>query len=167
MTYKKEFDIASKSFDFAKDLKYGQAGEGSIVSFYESVIQGSAEIKTDRYRNGRMDVETNQNPKNKVNELGQKIWDLSGINVTTAQWWIYIYCLNQSIVVVSVERLKKYLHKNPKEFVEVVTQIKGESKAHLESFLKKVETGGGEGVMLVKPNTKYIGKRSRRPVIFM
>lgn len=118
MTYKKEFDIASKSFDFAKDLKYGQAGEGSIVSFYESVIQGSAEIKTDRYRNGRMVVETNQNPKNKVNELGQKIWDLSGINVTTAQWWIYIYCLNQSIVVVSVERLKKYLRAHRDRFNE-------------------------------------------------
>lgn len=118
MPYKKEFDIASKSFDFAKDLKYGQAGEGSIVSFYESVIQGSAEIKTDRYRNGRMVVETNQNPKNKVNELGQKIWDLSGINVTTAQWWIYIYCLNQSIVVVSVERLKKYLRAHRDRFNE-------------------------------------------------
>lgn len=118
MSYKKEFDIASKSFDFAKDLKYGQAGEGSIVGFYESVIQGSAEIKTDRYRNGRMVVETNQNPKNKINELGQKIWDLSGINVTTAQWWIYIYCLNQSIVVVSVERLKKYLRAHRDRFNE-------------------------------------------------
>ena len=118
MSYKKEFDIASKSFDFAKDLEYGQTGEESILNFYNSVIQGSAEIKTDRYRNGRMVVETNQNPKNKVDELGQRIWDLSGINVTTAKWWIYIYCLNHSIVVVSVERLKKYLRSHKDKFNE-------------------------------------------------
>lgn len=118
MVYKKEFDIAANSFDFQKDLEFGEKGESFISDFYQSVIQGSAEIKTDRYRNGRMVIETNQNPKRQTDINGQKIWELSGINVTTAQWWIYVYCLHQSTVVVSVERLKRFLRLNRELFNE-------------------------------------------------
>lgn len=118
MVYKKEYDINSKSFDFASDLAFGEAGENFVKEFYRSVIQGSAEIKTDRYRNGRMVIETNQNPQNVVDASGVRIWKLSGINVTTAQWWIYIYTLEQSMVIISVERLKKYLRLNRETFNE-------------------------------------------------
>jgi hypothetical protein len=112
MAYRKEFDIDKKSFDFASDLAFGHLGEDFIKQFYHSVIQGSAEIKTDRYRNGRMVVETNQNPQNAVDDKGARIWKLSGINVTTAQWWIYVYSIEHSMVIVSVERLKTYLKSN-------------------------------------------------------
>jgi hypothetical protein len=116
MAYKKEFDIDNNSFNFASDLAFGESGEDFVKKFYHSVIQGSAEIKTDRYRNGRMVVETNQNPQNAVDEKGAQIWKLSGINVTTAQWWIYVYAIEQSMVVISVERLKKYLRLNRETF---------------------------------------------------
>ena len=116
MAYKKEFDIDKKSFDFASDLAFGESGENFVKEFYRSVIQGSAEIKTDRYRNGRMVIETNQNPQNAVDEKGVRIWKLSGINVTTAQWWVYVYAMEQSMVIISVERLKKYLRLNRETF---------------------------------------------------
>lgn len=118
MGYRSEFDIPEKSFDFASDLKFGQMGEKFVDDFYNSVIQGSAEIKTDRYRNGRMVVETNQNPRNLTDDLGNRIWKPSGINVTKAKWWIYVYCLHHSITVVSVERLKNYLRTNKDLFNE-------------------------------------------------
>lgn len=118
MAYKKEFDIDEKSFDFASDLAFGEAGESFVKEFYRSVIQGSAEIKTDRYRNGRMVIETNQNPQNAVDEKGIRVWKLSGINVTTAQWWIYVYAIEQSMAIVSVQRLKKYLKSNRELFNE-------------------------------------------------
>jgi hypothetical protein len=116
MTYNKHFDIPEKSFDFANDLAFGHSGESFVKTFYNSVIQGSAEVKTDRYRNGRMVVETNQNPRRKTDVFGHPVWDLSGINVTTATWWIYVYSLNSSMIVVSVERLKNYLRMNKETF---------------------------------------------------
>lgn len=118
MTYNKEFDIDKKSFDFASDLAFGHDGEDFVKGFYNSVIQGSAEIKTDRYRNGRMVVETNQNPRREKDKFGSAIWQLSGINVTKADWWIYVYSLEQSFVVVSVARLKRFLRAHKDLFNE-------------------------------------------------
>lgn len=118
MTYRKEFDIPQNSFNFAEDLKFGHLGEKFITDFYTAVIQGSAEVKTDRYRNGRMVVETNQNPKGRLNAEGERVWVVSGINVTTAKWWIYVYSLNKSMIIVSVERLKNYLRQNRDRFNE-------------------------------------------------
>lgn len=118
MTYRKEFDIPQNSFNFQDDLKFGHLGEKFVTDFYNHVIQGSAEIKTDRYRNGRMAIETNQNPRRETDVFGYPVWKLSGINVTTATWWIYIYCLHQSLVVVSVARMKNYLRKNRHLFNE-------------------------------------------------
>jgi len=112
MNYNKEFDIPSNSFDFAKDLSFGHSGENFITEFYKSVIQGCAEVKTDRYRNGRMAVETQQNPKRKTDIFGHPIWENSGINVTKATWWIYTYSLGEAFIIVSVERLKRYIRHN-------------------------------------------------------
>lgn len=112
MTYNKEFDIPEGSFNFAKDLEFGHSGEEFVKRFYESVIQGAAEIKTDRYRNGRMVIETEQNPRRRVDEHGVPIWQLSGINVTTAAWWIYVYSLNEAMTIISVPRLKRFLRAN-------------------------------------------------------
>jgi hypothetical protein len=127
MTYNKHFDIAPNSFDFSADLGFGHMGEGFVKEFYHAVIQGSAEVKTDRYRNGRMVVETNQNPRRKTDVFGHPIWELSGINVTTAIWWIYIYSLNSSMIVVSVYRLKQYLRMNKELFNETTKRTFAES----------------------------------------
>lgn len=118
MTYNKEFDIDKKSFDFASDLAFGHSGENFVKQFYHSVIQGSAEVKTDRYRNGRMAVETQQNPRRKTDVFGYPIWQDSGINVTKAQWWVYTYSLGEAFVIVSVPRLKRYLRNNKEMFNE-------------------------------------------------
>ena len=84
-----QFDIPGREFNFKKDLAYGQDGEMLIDGFMEALSGGSVEVKSDRYRNGRMVVETEQNPKGAVDGDGNKIWVKSGINVTTAKWWVY------------------------------------------------------------------------------
>ena len=91
-------------FDFKVDLAYGKAGEAELVEFFNAVQGSSVEVKSDRYRNGRMAVETQQKP------AGSE-WKQSGINVTQAQWWAYRFGPG-SFVLVSVPRLKKYLRLN-------------------------------------------------------
>jgi hypothetical protein len=107
--YNKEFDIPAKAFDFKKDLEFGHLGEDMVRAFYEKVIQGKAEVKTDRYRNGRMVVETQQNPRRQTLSDGSPMWVHSGINVTTADWWVYVFAIDQSMVIISVPRLRRYL----------------------------------------------------------
>jgi hypothetical protein len=51
-----------------------------------------------------MVVETNQNPRNEG-------WKKSGINVTEATWWVYIFS-DDAFVVVGVNRLKNFLRRN-------------------------------------------------------
>ena len=125
--YNKDFDIGKNSFNFSDDLAFGHIGEDSVRKFYASVIQGASEIKTDRYRNGRMVVETQQNPRRKRDENDLPIWENSGINVTKADWWIYIYSLGQGFVIVSVQRLKKFLRSHPERFNESTKMLLGAS----------------------------------------
>lgn len=113
-----EFDIPGRQFDFKKDLAFGEGGESMVNGFLESLSGGSFEVKTDRYRNGRMVVETNQNPRGIKDENGNRIWNPSGINITTAKWWVYIYATDGSFVIISVDRLKRYLRKNHYKFNE-------------------------------------------------
>ena len=91
-------------FDFKIDLAYGRAGEAELVEFFNAVQGSNVEVKSDRYRNGRMAVETQQKPAGGV-------WKDSGINVTQAQWWAYRFAPG-AFVLVSVPRLKKYLRMN-------------------------------------------------------
>lgn len=114
----KYFDIPGRKFDFARDLEYGLKGEELIREFLDTLSSGDFEIKSDRYRNGRMVIETNQNPKGATDAMGNKLWMLSGINITTAKWWVYIYAPEGAFIVISVERLKRYLRANPKRFNE-------------------------------------------------
>lgn len=114
----KEYDIKGNPFNFGLDLAYGEKGEGEIRSFLEAVVSGDIEVKTDRYRNGRMVVETQQNPRGAVDSDGNKIWVQSGINVTTAKWWVYIFTLDGSFVVIATDRLKRFLKINNHKFNE-------------------------------------------------
>ena len=98
---------AERRYNFADDLKFGKKGEELTRNFLQSIADGSFEVKTDRYRNGRMVVETEQNPR----KTG---WKPSGINVTEASWWVYIYCLDGAMLAVSVDRLKRYISRLPK-----------------------------------------------------
>ena len=91
-------------FDFKTDLQYGNEGEQNLINFFEAVNRGRVEVKADRYRNGRMAVETDQKPAGAD-------WKPSGINVTEAEWWAYRLAPD-SFVFVSVKRLKNYLRHN-------------------------------------------------------
>lgn len=108
----REFDLPQRTFDFKSDLAYGKAGEELVESFLSSLEKGSFEVKNDRYRNGKMVVETQQNPKGIKDEQGNRIWVNSGINVTTAKWWVYIFSPDEAFVVVDVARLKRYIRAN-------------------------------------------------------
>lgn len=117
MAKNSDWDIPASNFNFKKDLEYGQQGEKFVQSFLDSLSGGAFEVKTDRYRNGRMAVEVEQNPYRKTDEEGNQVWKPSGINVTKAQWWVYVYTLNGkegAFMVVSVKRLKRYIKKNKK-----------------------------------------------------
>ena len=114
----KEYDINSVSFNFLKDLAFGEKGEEEIRSFLTALSDGDFEVKTDRYRNGRMVVETQQNPRGITDKSGEKIWVSSGINVTTAKWWIYIYTLDGSFLVIATDRLKRFLRLNSDKYNE-------------------------------------------------
>jgi len=114
----KFYDIPGRQFDFQKDLEYGVQGESLVGEFLEAMSGGNFEVKSDRYRNGRMVIETNQNPRAAKDENGNPIWVLSGINITTAKWWVYIYAPQGAFVVIDVSRLKRFLRLNSNKFCE-------------------------------------------------
>lgn len=111
-----QFDIPPREFDFNKDLAYGQQGEMLVDGFLQALSGGSVEVKSDRYRNGRMVVETDQNPRGAKDDQGNKIWVRSGINITTAKWWVYIFSPDGGFIVVSTSRLKRFLRANSSKY---------------------------------------------------
>lgn len=129
------FDIASSRFDFTKDLKYGKEGEDLITSFLEQISNGDFEVKSDRKRNGRMFIETNQNPKAIKDANGERVWVKSGINVTTANWWVYIFSPDGAFVIVAVRRLKNYLSQNKHIFNEATKTNAGGADNPARGFL--------------------------------
>jgi hypothetical protein len=101
-----KWDIEKNTFNFAQDLKYGQLGEKRIRKMLENLVEGSFEVKSDRYRNGNMAVEMRQNPRREGR------WIPSGLQVTKATWWVYIFSMDGGFVIVSVDRLKRYIETN-------------------------------------------------------
>lgn len=112
MTTKKFNDYDLPQPNWRKDLEFGHQGENLISDFLNDISSGSFEVKTDRYRNGRMVVETQQDPG------ARGTWVNSGINVTKAKWWVYQYALDGAFHVISVDRLKRYLRLNTDKFNE-------------------------------------------------
>jgi len=98
--YNSAYDISRPNF--SKDKQFGKMGEALVNQFLDDISSGHLEIKTDRYRNGRMVVEVEQNPRGRG-------WKPSGLMVTEAKWWVYQYNLDGAFTVVSVERLKRYI----------------------------------------------------------
>jgi hypothetical protein len=101
-----KWDIESNTFNFDEDLKYGQMGEKRIRNMLENLVEGSFEVKADRYRNGNMAIEMRQNPR----RCGK--WVPSGLQVTKAKWWVYIFSMDGGFIIVSVERLKRFIRAN-------------------------------------------------------
>lgn len=131
----KFYDIPGKKFDFASDLSFGLEGESLIKEFLNSLSDGDFEVKSDRYRNGRMVLETQQNPRGAKNEDGTPIWVDSGINITKAKWWVYIFTAKESFVIISVARLKRYLRANSAKYNEQTKVNLGGSSNPAKGFL--------------------------------
>ena len=81
-------------------------GETLFQSFLESLDNELFEIKRDSYRNGRMVVEVEQNPR----KTG---WKPSGLMTTKAKWFIYLFS-DDAFIAIETNRLKKYLQINDK-----------------------------------------------------
>ena len=111
-----DYDLPQRKFDFHTDLKFGQKGEKLVEDFLDAMSSGSFEVKTDRYRNGRMVLEMTHNPRKKVDEEGNPLWKPSGLAITKAKWWVYVYTLDGSFVIVSTDRIKRYLKANKERF---------------------------------------------------
>lgn len=111
-----DYDIPPKKYDFHTDLKFGKQGEKLVEDFLEALSDGAFEVKTDRYRNGRMVIEMMHNPRKKVDENGKPVWKASGLQVTKAKWWAYVYTLDGAFIMVEVARIKRYFAANPERF---------------------------------------------------
>ena len=72
--------------------------------FLDSLDKKDFEIKRDMYRNGRLVVEMEQKHRDQD-------WKPSGLSVTTAKWWVYLFS-DDAFLVVEVARLKKYIEIN-------------------------------------------------------
>ncbi len=115
---------AGRPVNWKNDLAIGKQGEQIFESFLDSFYAGNFEVKFDQYRNGRMVIETEQNPRGKG-------WKPSGINVTQAEWWIYLHTPG-SFNAINVKRLKKYLEKNDKiELRNFATRTENPTKGYL------------------------------------
>ena len=92
---------------WAADLAHGHEGEALVADFLRAVTAGSFEVKSDRWRNGRMVVEMSQNPRGSG-------WKPSGLAITEAMWWCYIYTTDGAMTIVAVPRLKRFVATLPK-----------------------------------------------------
>lgn len=94
------------NFDF--DLKKGEVGENIVNLFFQdSLDEGiTIEVKTDYRANetGNWYVETHKYRDDKPEEAVP-----SGINVTTAKWWIQASPSGDAFVVMKTSALKKYI----------------------------------------------------------
>ena len=131
-----DYDIPPDRYNFHVDLKFGKKGEALVEDFLGSLSGGSFEVKTDRYRNGRMVVETMQHPRRKMNPDGTEFWKPSGIMVTKADWWVYVFTLDGkqgAFSIISVPRMKRYIKANKKrlKIVDFAKASSNPSKGYL------------------------------------
>ena len=56
-------------------------------------------------------------------------------------------------------KLEYYLKLNQADYLKVVKQIPCKDEDDLKRFLSEIEKGGGEGVVIRNPDTKYVTKR--------
>jgi hypothetical protein len=70
---------------FDADYAYGRQGELLVADLLGQLGAGQAsyEVKRERYANARFYVEEYQNPRGRG-------WKPSGINVTTAEYWVFV-----------------------------------------------------------------------------
>lgn len=60
-----------------------------------------------------------------------------------------------------VKVLQRYLKKQPHQYIRIIKQIECKDTKHLKTFLKEIQSKGGEGVVVRNPLALYIDKRTK------
>jgi hypothetical protein len=117
MTYSPNFDV---------DFSRGKIGEDLVEQLPEMIRDGKVEVKTDSLaiKTGNFYVETWQR------NIYNMEWRMSGINITTADYWAFVVEQTGAMFLVSTESLKKLLDTNRDVYREgeqriVTTQTNG------------------------------------------
>lgn len=85
-------------YDFTIDRAHGELAERAAANL---LTIDSVEVKAKRYDDSHYYVEYEQNPRNSGN------WIPSGIVITEATHWVFIYCENTVALTVPVGVLKE------------------------------------------------------------
>lgn len=97
---------------FKADLKFGEHGEELAAKLVEAMLNGWVEVKSDAFENGNIFVELAHCPGRAVDQDGNFVWTKSGLNVTKANFWIYMKLSGQgefrSALVIPTVRLNAY-----------------------------------------------------------
>lgn len=97
---------------FAYDLKFGEHGEDMATKLVDAMLNGWVEVKSDAFENGNIFVELAHCPGRQRNQNGEFVWKLSGLNVTKANFWIYMKLSEKgdfrSALILPTARLNAY-----------------------------------------------------------
>jgi hypothetical protein len=101
-----------KKGQFKTDLKFGEHGEDIAAKLVDAMLNGWVEVKSDAFQNGNIFVELAHCPGRVRDDHGDFIWTKSGLNVTQANFWIYMKLSEQgdfrSALVLPTSRLHAY-----------------------------------------------------------
>lgn len=97
---------------FKADLKFGEHGEDIAAKLVDAMLNGWVEVKSDAFENGNIFVELAHCPGRVKDDNGDFVWIKSGLNVTKANFWIYMKLSEQgnfrSALVLETSRLNAY-----------------------------------------------------------
>lgn len=98
--------------NFSADLKFGEVGEGHAIAIVKALLDGWVEVKTDGFENGNLFIEVAHCPSRRVDEMGEFVWQKSGLNVTQAKYFMYLKQSPdgqlRSATIFETERLRRY-----------------------------------------------------------
>ncbi len=94
----------------------------------------------------------------------QQVMGLTKTRGDRKLWENVKYCVfdtpHHSLPYESRLQIVRNMHQKLGSYVQIVQPVKCEGQAHLQHYLQEVTDGGGEGVMLRKPNSSYEHGRS-------
>lgn len=97
---------------FKTDLKFGEHGENIASQLVQAMLDGWIEVKSDAFQNGNIFVELAHCPNRVLKENGDFAWVNSGLNVTKAQYWMYLKVSEEgdfrSALILPTVRLNSY-----------------------------------------------------------
>ncbi|HEC1774110.1 TPA: DNA ligase [Campylobacter lari] len=90
----------------------------------------------------------------------EKLWQKVSFNVFDVPNACEEFKLDPCTLEARLEVLKKYLAKNPNDFIKIIPQIRIKDKNHLKQFYQDIISHKGEGVIIRLNNAPYEKKRS-------